>query len=335
MRNRLRITRKTFLAALLAASLAASLLGSGFSQSLRNSVQVFLAPLGDAGMYVATSISARTGSAGMRPISPAEARRLDEQIETLQMQVEGLRRELLRTRRELAQIQEIRRSPAFAPLRDVPLELIPARVVGADALPYSQGRVVNVGREGGASNGQAVTTRLLLLDRSKALPTDLRAIVPYRRLQEVTGCALAGRLVETGAFTARLQLVTSRDYKMAARILRQPDGRLITSGRAKEALTATNNALIDVVAEGDGAGGMVVRQVSADHAVRPGDWLVTRDDDAQLPVQLRVGTVTAVQDDPKRPRWLVTLTVKPQADLDALREVFVVRRLGANGPGGE
>lgn len=325
MKIRVRFTRKTLLAVLLTASLVVALLGPGPSARLRGWLQVFLVPLGDPGMYLATAFKSHAGKPGMRPISPAEAERLHDENQRLRARIEGLAQELLRAKQQVADVQAIR--ALYRPVRDLPCELIPARVVGGDSLPYGQTRQVNVGRRDGAEVGARVTTRDLVTDRSKALPEGLPAISALRRLNTVTGCALVGRLVETGRYTARLQLVTDRGFETAARIRRVIDEdhpRRIKTAEASETLTAANNRLIDVTARGDGAGGLVVDDVSADHAIRPGDWLVTRDDDAALPVQILIGKVAEVADHPDRPHWLVRLRIQPAANLPALRGVYLV-----------
>jgi cell shape-determining protein MreC len=147
---------------------------------------------------------------------------------------------------------------------------------------------------------------------------------------------LVGRIDEAGAYTARLQLLTDRGFQMAGRIRRNIDParpRMVTvmeAGAAVVPLTPENNKEIEVIARGDGSSGMVVEYVKAYHNVLAGDLLVTSGEEAILPTEINVGVVTEVRPDAKDPHRS-TLVVRPHADLDSLREVFVVVPLGAGG----
>jgi len=331
MKIRLRYTRKALLAVLLAASAVLALLGPGPSGWLRGVAQVVLAPLGDGGMYLTTAFESHASESAMRPISPAEAKRYQEEIRRLGGQVHGVTQEYLRAKRRLEDVQGIR--GLYGPIRDLPCELIPARVVGADSLPYGSTREINAGGADGAGPGAMVTTRKLITDRSKALlPAKLRAITAVQRLHTVAGSVLVGQLVATGRFTARLQLVTDRGFEMPARIRRiidPADPRTIKTATASEKLTKRNNTPIDITVRGDGAGGLVVREVKADHNIRPGDWLVTNGGDDFLPVEVRIGTVVKVVDHSERPNWHVTVHAAPAVDLSAVRNVYIVLPVGS------
>ena len=161
---------------------------------------------------------------------------------------------------------------------------------------------------------------VILTDRSKALPTDLAV---------VTTSALVGRLVDAGAFVARMQLVTDRDFKVSARIRRLVDPNhpreitIIREGSAaREVLTEHNSVPLDVQAVGDGSNGLVVSHVPEIDNVLPGDLLVTAGE-GLLPVEMGIGRVRQAQRDPQNPHHF-TLKVAPEADLSNLREVYIV-----------
>ncbi len=330
MRIGQRISKRTVLVVLLAVSMVTALLGARVAPRLRMVGQYVLPPLGEGGIYVSCAVKKHLKNVTGRALPADEVRRLERENLELRGQQVVLEGEREYWRRQVEVIQGIRQS--YAPIRDLPCELIPARVVAADALPYGRTRLVNGGNAAGAEPGMKVTTRELLTDRAKRLPPNLAAI---------SATALVGRLMETGEFTARLQLVTDSGYGTWARIRRMLDPahpRTVTIGGVVRRLGEAHNPLIDVWAQGDGHAAMTVAGVSAEENVRPGDWLVTRDDDALLPVQIRIGTVAEVRENPRDPHT-VNLLIVPHADFASLREVYIVMRLGpgqqAPGNGGK
>jgi cell shape-determining protein MreC len=296
---------------LLGVGLVMSLMGRGFAARLRNAVQPLLSPLGDAGMYLTSALRRNAGSEGL---SPQGIRQLREENQRLLSEANYRRRQWEDTRRHLENVLELHES--FGPVMGAGCELIPATVVGEDSLPYGQTREVNRGTRHGVQTGSAV----VLTDRSKALPEGLPVVAT---------AGLVGRLVDAGAFIARVQLVTDRDFKVSARIRRLVDPNrpreitIIKDGSAaREILTEDNSGPLDVQAVGDGAEGLIVSHVNAIDNVLPGDLLVTAGD-GRLPVELRIGRVTEVQRDLQHPHH-VTVKVRPDADLSALREVYIV-----------
>ncbi|MFW6062088.1 MAG: rod shape-determining protein MreC, partial [Planctomycetota bacterium] len=206
-------------------------------------------------------------------------------------------------------------------------ELVPGRVVGTGSLPYGRTRMLNVGRAQGAETGTRVTSRRLLTDRSKALP------VPPK-LATLSQQVLVGWVSEAWAYGADLQLVTDAGFQINGYIrrdirLKTPDGqprqvKVIQRGDASEQpLTARNNKLVPVVAQGDGRDRLLVRDVKENDRILPGDMLVTRGDSYLLPEQVPIGKVEKIKPQPHQPGF-VTLVVKPLADLSSLRNVLVI-----------
>lgn len=272
------------------------------------------APLGDAGMYLATSTNAALTSE--EDIPPETAEQIKARNVQLRRQLATMEGELARARRYFHGGRDIF-SGLFGPQADVPVRLIPARIVTADALPYGQTRLVNAGSGQGAADGLYATTRTLLTDRSKRLPSNLAVL---------SGQALAGRLTETAAFTARLQLVTDTGFGTRAQVRRVIDPgapRQVQVGSRMVRLDRTANAPIEVYATGNGAGEIVVTQVSRQHNILPGDILQTHPAAAELPVAVTIGTVSDVVDDVDHPGRVI-LTVRPAINPPALREVFIV-----------
>lgn len=311
---------------LLAASAVCSLLGPEFSGHLRGAANYVLTPFGDAGMYLTTSLKKRASRIGRPAVSPDEAARLAEANEQLRRRINAVEEELVRYLRRDMTLDRL-----YGPIPYAQWQLIPARVVGGDALPYGKTRVVNAGSSRGVAAGAQVTTRVLSTDRSKALPEGMAAVSQLpAELANISPAALVGRIARTSAHTARCRLITDRNFRINARIRRVIDRdnpRTITvrSGDAMEAtLTELNNMPIDVAAVGDGRGGMIVSDVYAYDNVREGDWLVTAGGDAFLPAEIQIGKVAAVEHDPERRGLFVSLTIVPSADLEVVRDVYIV-----------
>jgi len=295
------------------------LLGPTAAARVRSLTNVVLVPFGDGGMEITTAVRSAWGGVelpGGGRLTPGRVQRLIEENITLRGQVETLESRYEQLRAERREVDELYdRWPGFD------CAVIPARVVAAGSLPYGASRLLNVGTSKGVGPGSPVTTRGILTDRAKAIPLGLAA---------VSRSAMVGRIVSSGPFCARLRLVTDRDYTIHAQIV-----RIIDPDRPREVmvtvdgetvlrpLTEAINDPIDVQARGDGADGMRIEEFSADHKVRAGDWLMTRREDPLFPVRIRIGMVTEVRADASKPHF-VTARVRPHADLDTLRRVYVV-----------
>lgn len=320
-------SKSHLLAILLLCSLAMSFMGSRVSLPLRHATQFVLAPLGDAPMYAATKIQARLNR-------QAEPQLSDEQVKQVQAESRYLRRlsdywqaqsEVFeRQAQRLANFQRM-----YGPTVDLSCELIAAHVVGAGSLPYDRTRVLSGGVRQRISPGAAVTVREVATSRSKALPPNLAA---------VNESSLVGRIVDSGAFTARLQLVTDRGFQVSARIRRvivpsQVRTVTVTEGSLPRTtqLTPENNTPIDVLAVGDGADMVLVPDVKAYYNVQPGDLLWASAEKEYLPVDIYIGKVEKVQLNEKDSRR-VTVYVRPHANVADVRDVFIISPLTTKAP---
>ena len=325
MKLAIKPSRSLLLAVLMLASCVTSLLGPKTAGKLRSMVHWAFAPLGDAGMYLTTRIKQST--AVTVDISPDQARRLKKTNRELLRRINTLETEVMNWKRATWNGKGIY-SSLFGPSSDTPVRLIPAFVVGADSMPYGWTRIINAGKKQGAEVNMYVTQRRIRTDRSKKLPTNLAVL---------SGTALAGRLTETGAFTARVQLITDAGFEISAqvrRVLNRKKPRLIRAGASMVQLKREINTPIEVRAFGDGANGLIVTEVRKVHNIRPGDVLQTRPDTGSLPVAVDIGTVEKVSDDPQH-AGMVRLHVTPVVDLPAMYEVYIVvpgmARLGSEG----
>lgn len=313
----IRASKQTIFLLLLVFSLLSAMLGQWVARPLRRVAYVVLAPLSDMGTRASTAIESKVAEIKSPTISQDDARRLEQENQVLGAQVDSLAQRIIEKDRQIGEILKVRQM--CDPNNDLPCDIIPARVIGNDSLPYGQTLIVTPGQ---VREGSPVTTRLLLTNRSKALPTQLSV---------VTSTTLVGRVVDTGAFAARLQLLTDRAFRIDARVRRVLDPakpRTINAMRGstmvRQTLTNENNVLVDVMgARGDGDRHVAVVNVKDESQIMPGDELVTRGDDRFMPAQILIGKVVDVQGDPKHAGF-VSLTVAPAADLDSLREVFII-----------
>lgn len=310
------------LAGLMVASLGASLLGPGVAGPLRNVARLVIAPPGEVGMYATTAVRHHVDEAMRETISQDEARRLRRENEYLRNALAVTAEGLVAVTREIDAVQHIR-NRLYGPTAQMPSELIRARIVGADSLPYSATRVVGAGTGDGASPGHFVTTRELWTGHRLALPENLAAI---------TASAFVGRITESDALTARLQLLTDRAFRLDVqihRVVRDPNRpRLVTiaTGDGPDRLEplTTFHPDIEASARGDGQRGMVIPHVRRRDEFRAGDIVKTRTNDAGVGASVPVGLVDRVEDDADEPGLFVSLHVKPYANLDTLREVYII-----------
>lgn len=329
MRLPFRLSASAVLAVLLMLSAVLTLLGASAGSRIRGMFHWALVPLGDAGTYLSTRFSKLT--APRADVSPHEATELAEDNEALLERNAALEAYLLRQEQMLRGGEEIYSrvfSAQFGPQTNVPVRLIGASVVAADALPYGLTRLVNAGNRQDVRDGLFVVKgahRLVVTDRSKRLPENLDVLC---------GSGLVGRVEESMEYSARVRLVSDAGFKIDAQIQRvvDPDRpRLIRRGASEEVLTPQNNSVVgDIYACGDGRGGMVATEVPAYHNILPGDLVLTSGSRSSLPMSVNIGRVTKVA---PGAAGFVTLSIQPDADLPSLREVYIVVPLWEAGRG--
>ncbi|HDZ21726.1 hypothetical protein LCGC14_0284870 [marine sediment metagenome] len=307
------------LTVMLGLSILMSVAGQGVARPAREMFQyVMIAPT-DIGMYLATTFRRAFGDEGGQGLSAEQAEAINLRQRLLKNEVAYLRGRLADSEqrvRDLTNFQEM-----FGPAKSVNCVLIPARVVAGESLPYGDSRTVGVGERQGARAGDRVTTRRLVTDRAKAMV----------KLNVLGANALVGYLGDTGAFTAKLILVTDRNFHTPAFVDRDLANARMIPGPTKEVpLTGKNNELIPCTAVGDGWSGMVVRGISADKRVQVGDWLVTSIPKTVFLNKVPIGTVVEVRDDPQQAGFQ-ELIIAPDADLAALRRVYIVYPLWREG----
>jgi hypothetical protein len=306
------ISKKTVVLALLLAAAGLTLVGNWAAGDLRSLAQMAMLPLSQPGTGLALTIRERVDE--LSPPSGRWQRKLVEartKAEHLQYDLDAVRARFA----EHMRIDHEEKETRYGILNGFPCELVAARVVAGQSLPYGDTRVL---RASAAKPGAYVTTVDLLTDRAKSLPEDLLA------LDTMDTKALVGRIVSSGMATAQLQLVTDGDFQIGAMIWRDPNlHREIDTAHRREPLTATNNQYIPTTIRGDGRGGMIATDVFKSHNVLPGDWIGTDGRSKFMPQRIRIGRVAAVKPDPRN-AGLVALSITPVADLASLRDVYIV-----------
>ena len=156
----------------------------------------------------------------------------------------------------------------------------------------------------------------------------------------ISGATIVGRVIESGAFTSRLALLTDASFEMQGQIRRVIDPkspRMVRHRARMQTLTPKINYPVEVFVKGDGKQHMIAVEVKKIHEIRKGDLLQTRPDDGALPAEVNVGIVDRVEDDAKN-AGMVRLYIKPLVDMASLRDVMIVLpslgKLETNGKGG-
>jgi cell shape-determining protein MreC len=332
-----RLTKKNLAAILLALSaLSAVALPRGWSWP-RTMLGSATAPLSYGGTYAAMTLSANAQSLLTGEAPPEQAQQILRANPALRAQlVEAVEQQL---RRQAAASERIiaRQNERIAALQGwraaiddarFPFVLIPSTVIGGGATPYQNVRLLRTAEP--AEPGAAVTTMGLATGSETALPPGLIAL---------SRSAVVGRVVESGAWVARVRTVLDRDFAIEAVVDRDPSNpRTILieqwddpSGRAVPVRRGLEpgDPPAPVSLRGTGGATMTTLAAPAHHNILPGDRVFSGDGDPALPFGLLIGTVVEVLPEPDDSNH-VRLRVAPAAELAALREVYVVLPRAAN-----
>jgi cell shape-determining protein MreC len=318
MAKRNRISQRWMLLMLMGLSILTALAGPRAADPLRKTFRFFQIMPGDLSMYVVAKL--RGGDRpSTKPISQAEAEDLEDRLAVLDYEAAYYYEQMVAYRAEAKELRNFQAS--FGPAEGLNVELIPARVISDDSVSYGHGRVLRVKGNSGAASGDLVTTRRLVTDRRKTMG----------KFGVLAGNVLVGRIGESGDFMAELILVTDASFQTHAKIYRDLNNpRIIQGATGEEPLTPENNDPIPCHAVGDGKMGLIIKNVPVGDAVEPGDALVTEIRTAYRPVPVSIGTVEAVKGDQANPSFQ-TVRVRPNVDLGALRNVYIVFPLPKEG----
>lgn len=331
MRLRTYLTKRNLITALLVLSAGSCLLLPRGLAWPRNLLGAVLAPLNYGGTYAAMNLSENARLLMTGQVSGERAREILRNNPGLRDQLAGalgedLRRQVAASEQMI--VQQRRRISELAGWRMVmdesgfPCLLVPAAVLAGDLTPYHHLRMVQTDRP--VAPDAAVTTVAVATGAETALFPGLAAL---------SRSALVGRVIEAGPWIARLRTVLDAEFRIEAVVARDPNnpreiqvdefdteqGRLI---RAVRPLRASDRP-ITVSLEGRGLDTMTTKPVPAHHGILAGDEVFTAPQDSSLPFGLLIGRVVEVLPEPDDSNH-VTLVVAPAAELNDLREVYIV-----------
>lgn len=306
-RTRRRFNRKRLLLILAATSVIAMLLPRQVTAPLVNLVQVVL-PLQHWSTGTADATQDAAGRMGGPKITPEQWESLQNENSALTHQLAALADRLHGLERDYDTLANIRRRGLESG------RLIPGKVIGADAMPLRESRLISAGRLAGVRAGATVA--------SNHFTMDLRDTEGLRDgLSVLAGEALVGFVEQVGTHSARVRLLTDRETQLSVILARLIDGKY-----------SPLEAEFWMVGMGPGSPGLEVRDV--DHryikseAIMVGDLVLTAGADVRLPASFNVGTVTRIRADTSN-SLLYVLEVTPAVDLNDLRRVFVVDPYGS------
>lgn len=323
MRLQHRLTKGKVLAGLCLASAALMFLPA-CAGWIRAATRPWLAPLAQAGTAVTVHLRTRardlTGRGGPGP---------DARLEALQQDLRARDQTIQALRDRIDDLRRWRRT-----LKGFDCRLIDARVVASEAVPLRNRRLVAYKDDAGVSVGDLATTRQVLHELPVALQGNYTVLGQNY---------VVGRIVQASAYTATLQLVTDRHFRMLGQLWRlvwPGDERTIGTDEGDGARMAVRHSgrtrsfervgkPIVVQATGDGRQ-IVLKRIPRAFGVAPRDLLTTGDATGLVPFGLTVGRVTRTERDPDAPRF-ETVYVEPLADLEALGEVYILVPLARRG----
>lgn len=316
MRPRKAISRKWALACLCLLSFALVLLPPEWARWPGNLLRPVLMPLAQPGSSLAHRLRGQIDEVFAEK-GP------DPRVAAMTSQVLYMQQLLQQQRRSIENLSKYR-----SLLEGFSCKLIEARVVADEPLPLRNRGLVNAGSAGGARPQDLVTTRHMMHDYPKSLPAELQLAVLGQSF-------VVGRLISCAPYSATLQLVTDRNFRMPVRVYRliQPGQQrtVLQSGPsgAPQRRQLRNDGQTPVVvgqplemqAQGDGRL-LLLPHVPEEYLLQEGDLVKTAATDF-LPVDLALGVVSEVEPE-KDAIHFCRAKVRPLADLDALRDVIIV-----------
>jgi len=186
-------------------------------------------------------------------------------------------------------------------------QLIPARVLVSDMVPWRSSRLLTAGTVQGVERGAPVVSDYFTIDRGSN-------VAGIRTGQAILlGETLVGIVVRVGTHTSRVQLLSDPATQMKVRIGRYADDRF----------TILPGYFWLV---GRGRGTMEVRDVKVEDVdaglIQVGDQVLSDPARSALPAALIVGTVSKITPDPREPLF-AALTIEAAVDVGELERVYV------------
>lgn len=273
-----------------------------FTDPLRSSVVDALAP----GRVAAVAVAER----GARLLERFRTPESDVTLAAAQAEIEVLQaRNREQAAASLTAIQQVSASELVGPPLPSAREyepllaagLVPARILGRDpdVLRHRFGRILSRGTSSAIAVDDLVLSNLPHLDQGAA--AGIEAGQPA-----ISGRVVVGNIVQAGRWTSTLRLVTDPDYRGFAQVVRQSRGRTVLGPTG--------------VLMGSGKGVCRLELVPKEQPVSIGDYIYSRQQDADQPAPVYYGRV--VDAEPGAEYW--SITVEPAFDPVQLRDVQVL-----------
>ena len=295
---------KTHVYTLIAISILVMLLPAVWTGKLSGVVQLIV-PFQHAATSAADSV-ADALERDPRPVSSEVHEALERRAAALEHQVAALAAHAAELENEVEILTGTRLWEVNGRFIGARGQLIPARVVSEDLLPWRESRLVNAGTLQGVRRGSAVVSQFFTIDQGETVGVgDGMALL----LREV----LVGFVEQTSTHTSRVRLLS--DLKV---------GRKVKIGRlTDERFTALDRYFW---LTGRGSGIMEIREVDRRDIeagrIRPGDSVLSDPMSNKLPAAMIIGRIASIDTDRKNP-LLSILTVKSELDDRSLRRVYV------------
>lgn len=282
-----------------------------FFGSARNMTQLVALP-GYAVRQAADQISDSAKSLAAEPVPADKHAEIVRAKQAMENENIALAQQVMQLQNLVAGLQGLRSRPNFPS----DARLIPARVVGWDAVPGRDSMVLFKGRSE-VREGDWVTSRLAVQAGS-----DDGVQENFRVLARET---LIGWVEQAAPYTSRVVLISDRHANRAWRVhvLSRRDGR-----KDFDFVRHIQNEsrLAEFALEGIGNGQMCMEMEAryiAENRIKVGDVVTTDGQDARLPLAMVIGDIVELQQIKKKP-LLYNVIVKHRCDPKDLGQVFIV-----------
>ncbi len=303
-------SKPTIFAMLMALSVGLALLPRDFFSPFRNVTQLIAVPqYGVTAAARSVSHSARDLRSASVPQAKHEKTLAAKQA--FENENLSLRQQLFQLQELVGELQRVRSRPQF-PSNGC---LIPARIVGWDAVPGRDSLVLLKDRRPDVRQGDWITSRLALNCGSEdGIRDDLRVLARE---------TLIGWIDQAAPYVSRAVLLSDPYSRRKWYVHIASVGR---EGRSP-AFVMDRGQPVDFALEGIGNGKMRILDVNArfidEGMIRLGDVVTTDGRDPKLPLPMVVGEIVELQQIKKQP-LLYHAIVKHRCDPKDLSEVFIV-----------
>lgn len=305
-----RPSKPAIFAMLMVASAGLAILPRSFLSSLRNTTQLAALP-----QYAVTragrGLSQSADGLAAEPVPAVRHAEVLREKQAIENENIALQEQIRSLQTRCEQLQKIRRRPDFPENG----RLIPARVVGWDAVPGRDSLVLLNRPSAKVRRGDWVASRIAIQAGSDEGIHD-----EFRVLAQST---LIGWIEQTAPYVSRVVLLSDRYSNRVWRVHIASVGR----GDQRPRFVPRGDDYADFALEGIGEGRMRILDIDArfieEGLIRVGDVVTTDGHDPKLPLAMVIGDIIELQQIKKQP-LLYHATVAHRFDPADLSEVLVV-----------